>query len=694
MKGRQIVKRTRLIIFTVPQTKANVGILARIFVLIAGILIGAEPVFSQSTVDPDGADSTLIVHDDVLITARLTRTTPVTFQNITGRELDRQSVGQEPSAILAATPSITAYSDAGNTQGYSYFRLRGIDQTRINISLDGVPMNEPEDQGAYFSNYPDLLNSVSSLQIQRGVGTSQNGVASYGGSIQLYSPEAIQQNKSTLGFGYGSFNSLRAFSETELVSKNGLGLHVRGSEIYSSGYKKHSGNHSQSVFVSGMKEIGRSEWKLNLLAGHQQNQMAWLGVRDSLIAIDRRTNANSDENDQFLQTMAHLRHRYKLTANSQLSTNVYHTFLKGNYDFDFNNFLGLPSTNEMYNYAFQSQLIGFFSNYAVVKGKWNWVSGLHFNAYQRTHTGSERSLGELYSNRGAKTEASLFSKAEYSLKWATLFADVQYRYAVFGYKGAVKMDPIAWHFVNPKAGISVPLRHNMNAYYSVGSTGREPTRNDMFGGNDDLLADSLGNPMLSIVKAERVLDHELGIRRSKGLLQYALNGYYMGFRNEIVLNGKFGPNGLALTDSVERSFRAGAELMVQVLLNDHFLLTNNSSWNYSRIRASSTEFSPILTPSLIVNQEVEYHSKNFSVALGGRVQSSAWIDFANTTKIQPYFLLNARAHYQIKALRLSVFANNLTNAKYYNNGYVDFDGSKKYFVQSPINFYGAAQYTF
>ena len=151
----------------------------------------------------------------------------------------------------------------------------------------------------------------------------------------------------------------------------------------------------------------------------------------------------------------------------------------------------------------------------------------------------------------------------------------------------------------------------------------------------------------------------------------------MGFRNEIVLNGKFGPNGLALTDSVERSFRGGAELAVQVVLNDHFLLTNNSSFNYSRIRALSTEFSPILTPALIVNQEVEYHSKNFSVALGGRVQSSAWIDFANTTKIQPYFLLNARAHYQIKELRLSLFANNLTNAKYYNNGYVDFDGSKK-----------------
>ncbi|MEY3442198.1 MAG: hypothetical protein RLZZ519_479, partial [Bacteroidota bacterium] len=130
MKGRQIVNTTRFQIFTTQQKKANVRLLTLILLLIISVLLGALPVFSQSTVDPEGADSTRIVQEDVLITARLMRTTPVTFQNISVRELDRQSVGQEPSAILSATPSITAYSDAGNTQGYSYFRLRGIDQTR------------------------------------------------------------------------------------------------------------------------------------------------------------------------------------------------------------------------------------------------------------------------------------------------------------------------------------------------------------------------------------------------------------------------------------------------------------------------------------------------------------------------------------------------------------------------------------
>ena len=144
---------------------------------------------------------------EVVVSYQADKLTPVTFQNLNIKDLKAKSTGQEPSYLLSETPSITVYSDAGSTQGYSYFRMRGIDQTRINISLDGVPLNEPEDQGAYFSNYPDIMNSVSKVQIQRGIGTSKNGVASYGGSVQLSSPNLHNEGYSTIGLGYGSFNS-------------------------------------------------------------------------------------------------------------------------------------------------------------------------------------------------------------------------------------------------------------------------------------------------------------------------------------------------------------------------------------------------------------------------------------------------------------------------------------------------------
>lgn len=632
---------------------------------------------------------------EVVVTYQADKQTPITFQNISSKDIKAKSTGQEPSFLLSETPSITNYSDAGNSQGYSYFRLRGIDQTRINMTLDGVPLNEPEDQGAYFSNYPDILNSVSKIQIQRGVGTSKNGVASYGGSVQLFSPNLADSTKTTFGLGYGSFNSLRVFGEYNSGIKNKKALYVRASQIYSDGYKYHSSNNSQSVFLSGGFFHDKSIWKLNFLAGHQQNYMAWIGVSDSLIDIDRRTNANSkQEKDRFLQTLTQLKNSWQIGQFSSLETSIYHTFLKGNYGFDFNNFLSLSSTDELYNYAFQSNLFGFFSNYTLSKKQFNLISGVHGNIYNRQHTGSEKILGQLYQNTGYKNEISVFTKADYTFKWFTFFADVQYRYVNFDYKGSVDLQKLDWHFINPKAGLSASLNNNSILYYNLGFTGREPTRNDMFGGNDDLLADSSGNAILSNTNPEFVLNHELGFRFQKEKMNFNTNLYYMDFQNEIVLDGKFGPNGLALTNNVEQSFRAGIELSIAYKVSKHFSLVNNSSFNYSRITEQTETFSPILTPPIIINQEVIFSKNKFTIALSGRYQQQSFIDFANEEKVNGYFLLNSRASYNINDFQFSIFLNNITNTKYFNQGYVDFDGSNKYFVQAPTNFYASIQYSF
>lgn len=656
---------------------------------IATFFIKTELV-AQDTLQRDTTKTLL----EVIITYQADKLTPITFQNISSNDLKTKSTGQEPSYLLSETPSITNYSDAGNSQGYSYFRLRGIDQTRINMTLDGVPLNEPEDQGSYFSNYPDILNSVSKIQIQRGVGTSKNGVASYGGSVQLFSPNLYDSSKTTFGLGYGSFNSLRAFGEYNSGIKNRKALYVRASQIYSDGYKYNSSNNSQSVFISGGLFHNKSTWKMNLLAGHQQNQLAWLGVSDSLISIDRQTNANKNERDQFTQCLAQLQNNWRPTNSSSVQSSIYYTFLKGNYDFNLNGFLGLPTTSELYNYAFQSNLMGFFSNYTFSKKRFNWTTGVHANIYHRRHLGSERTLGQLYQNTGYKNEASIFTKADYTFKRFTLFADIQYRYATFDYKGTVALDKMDWYFVNPIAGLSIEVNQKSVIYYSIGGTGREPTRNDMFGGNDDLLADSLGNPIVSIKTPEYVVNQELGLRFQSSRLNFNLNLYYMDFENEIVLDGKFGPNGLALTNKVEQSLRTGVELSITYKVSKHFSLINNSSFNYSRIKEQNEMFTPILTPPLIINQEVVYLNKGLSVAVSARCQDKSYIDFANTSTVKSYFLLNARVSYDIKSFQFCFLVNNITNSKYFNNGYVDFDGSKKYFVQAPTNVYASIKYSF
>ncbi|WP_373709627.1 TonB-dependent receptor [Kaistella sp.] len=633
--------------------------------------------------------------EEVVITYQADKRTPVTFQNIYLKEIKEKSTGQEPSFLLSQTPSITNYSDAGNSQGYSYYRIRGIDQTRVNTTFDGMPMNEPEDQGAYFANYPDILNSVSKIQIQRGVGTSKNGVASYGGSLQLFSPNLSDSTKTTFGLGYGSFNSLRVFGEYNSGIKNKKALYVRSSQIYSDGYKYHSSNNSQSVFLSGGLFEEKSIWKINFLAGHQENDMAWIGVSDSIIEKDRRTNANNEkEKDRFFQMLTQIQNSWKISNSSSLQSSIYYTFLKGNYDFDLNNFLELPSTNELYNYAVQSHFVGFFSNYTFSKKQFNLTTGLHGNIYNRQHTGSEKALGQLYQNTGYKNEMSVFTKADYTFNWFTFFADVQYRHVIFDYNGSIDLPKLEWNFINPKAGLSATFNSNSTLYYSVGYTGREPTRNDMFGGNDDLLADSLGNPILANTKPEYVLNHELGFRLKNNKLNLNVNLYYMDFKNEIVLDGKFGPNGLALTNNVEQSFRTGVEMSLTYKVNKHLSLVNNSAFNYSQIKENSEVFKPILTSPIIIYQEAIFNKNNFAVVLSARYQYRSYIDFANSETVKSYVLLNSRVTYQYQKFQFSLFLNNITNAKYFNHGYVDFDGSKKYFVQAPTNFYSSIQYNF
>jgi iron complex outermembrane recepter protein len=662
--------------------------MVRYFALAVITLLAGKSLVAQDTVR-----STATLLKEVIVPYQADKLTPVTFQNISSKELDTKSVGQEPSFLLNQLPSITNYSDAGNSQGYSYFRMRGIDQTRINISLDGVPLNEPEDQGAYFSNYPDILNSISKIQVQRGVGTSKNGVASYGGSLQLFSPNLYDSAKTTVGVGYGSFNSLRAFGEYNSGVKNRKAFYARVSEVYSDGYKYDAANNSQSVFLSGGWFGDKTTWKLNVLGGRQRNHLAWIGVSDSLIAIDRRTNANKNEKDKFTQWLTQLLNRWQLSKTSSLQSGIYYSSLKGNYDYNNNNFLGLPTTDELYNYSFQSNLIGFFSNYNLALNRFTITTGVHGNVYNRQHLFSEKSLGRLYKNTGYKNEASAFVKAGYTLSRLTFFTDIQYRYTNFDYKGSVPLDKLSWDFLNPRAGVSAEIKPDLVAYYSIGRTGREPTRNDLFGGSDDLLADSVGNPVLAIKTPEYVLDHELGLRFQSKQWSAGFNLYYMNFENEIVLNGKFGPNGLALTNNVDKSYRTGIELNAVYHVNRNLSLINNSSYNYSRIKGQKVTFSPILTPAIIINQEAVYAYRNITLAMTVRYQDKSFIDFANTSTVKSYWLLNGRIGYTFKGFQFCVFADNITNAKYFNNGYVDYDGSKKYFVQAPTTVYVSVKYT-
>ena len=561
------------------------------------------------------------------------------------------------------------------------------------MTLDGMPLNEPEDQGVYFSNYPDFLSSVNSMQIQRGVGITNNGVASYAGSINFESPSLTKDTSMSVSLGYGSYNSSRFLAELKSGKRGKMAYYFRTSHLYSDGYKEHSSNTSKSAFFGAGYFGNKNIFKLNGFVGNQKNQLAWIGIPRAIINERPKTNGNSDENDNFTQALVKLLHIFAINNQSEISSSVYYNFLDGNYDFDLNNFLSQPLTDEMYNYDFKHHFMGAFSNYSLRLNGLKLNTGVHANSFQRTHLGSERSLGELYENTGYKKEFSAFVKVNYCLNQFEFLASAQYRHSNFDYEGTVPLNKMNWDFVNYQFGLNYKLGGESVLYYSFGNTSREPTRNDLFYGEDNLSNDNQGNAILANIKWENVADHEFGLRYQSNKVRLNANIYYMSFKNEIVLNGQFGPNGLALHSNVANSFRSGGEVDIYFQLNKTISFENSSSYSHNQISENSINFKPILSPELIVNQSIIYKYSNLLIKITGRYQSESYLDFANDFELPDYHSVAMQLNYKLGQFELSLRTNNITSAKILSNGYIGLNGEPLYFIQAPANFYAAITWT-
>jgi len=285
----------------------------------------------------------------------------------------------------------------------------------------------------------------------------------------------------------------------------------------------------------------------------------------------------------------------------------------------------------------------------------------------------------LYKNTGYKTDYSAYTKIGYNIGKFTLFGDLQARQVGFTYVGDSSMTPLKWFFVNPKGGITYNYSNNVNYYFSVGQNHREPTRNDMFGGQDNLVS-------LNIITPEQVIDYELGSNLKFSHLKVQYNAYYMDFKNEITLLGALGSNGLPLMTNVSKSFRSGIELDLKYSINKHFSITNSSNYAYCRIQGDGKEYTPLYTPNLIVNQGVEYVTKGFNIGITGRYQSSSYINSDNTATIPAFTTINATIGYTYKQYFFSIQGVNLSNSRYYTSGYMM--GSTRYlYVNAPYSCY-------
>lgn len=627
----------------------------------------------------DSIDILLVAAFEETITVsgiRAEETIPVTKTEVTRQEIERKYHQQDIPLLVRDTPSINAWAESGlGSSGYSYFTLRGISPTRLNFTLDGVPLADSEDFGTYFVDFPDLAHSLQSIQIQRGVGTSSVGSPSFGGSVNLESIDLARSPEAHVRLAGGSFGQAfgtAAYQTGQLPG--GYSLYTRFSYNESDGFRESSAIDQRNLFVSAAKQTGNSVLKLTGFSGREEQQLSFYAADLDTLRQNLRANPlTPDEIDEFNYDLAHL--QYLTTrAGADVTASAYYQRGYGWYRlYDFG------SHTNLRQYGLDGVLVGTMATLSQRSGYLTTKFGVHANRFKRDHTRDLVNGPRDYENYGIKGEANAFAKTSWDRDRLHLYGDAQIRYTDFQYEGDVEIDSIRWTFFNPKAGARYDLSDRASVYASAGLSTREPSRTDMFLGED--------NPSVShdldAVRPERLFNVEAGADFRSATVSVEANLYLMEFRNEIAATGELSEVGLPMRRNVDRSYRRGIELDAAWEVSSSFRF--RSIANLSRNRISEwTQFydvydaegnwidsravryqdvEPLLTPSIIVSQGVEYTpSSTWSAGLVVRYVGEAYLDNTNDLETPAFFTADANASVALgRYLRLSMQANNLLN---------------------------------
>lgn len=625
---------------------------------------------------------------------------PLSQRTLARPEIEQRSFGQEVPLLLQGTPSVTSYAETGNYWGYSYTRLRGIDQSRINLTIDGIPLNDPEDQVLYFADFPDLASSIESVQIQRGVGTSSAGTASFAGSINFETAPLAGKPEAELQIEGGSFGSRRASAEYRSgIVDHGLAFYGRLSDLQSDGYRYHSGVLGRSGLVSAGYFGAHDVVKVMATAGLLHDTLSYLAVPDTELARDRRINPlQPTELDRFGEQLVSAGYTRLLGSTSTLSTTLYRISSTGNYD--------VAIDPDLFNYHLDFVWYGLTS-------AWNWERerarvnvGVNVNRYARDHYAFVRPdlTDALYFNTGHKGDASGFAKLAYDVGRATVFGDLQLRHAEFRFvpdaHADIPVQSISWTFVNPRGGITYRLTQRLSAYASYGKTSREPARSDMFAGFDNLDTSNVAFVgTLTRVRPETVRDLETGLTLTTRAARLQANVFSMDFRNEIQPIGALSYQGLPLRKNVAASYRRGLEVDGNFRLTPTVTASANATVMDARIAdytddASGATFhdvAPLLTPKILTAQRLEWNaSPQLSFWGEGRYTGRSQLDNTGNPDLilPPAYVLDGAVALEIAAGRyaLELRGNNLTNSKRYGSGYGS-GNTPYYYVLPPRNMF-------
>lgn len=688
-------------------------------------------LMSMAFAQTDSSSRSYESKQEVVVTAiRGGNRAPVTQYTLTRRQVEERYYGADIPTLLNFTPSVNTYSDNGTGIGYSSFRLRGMDLTRINFTVNGVPVNDPEGQGVFFNNFADLATSAENIQVQRGVGTSTNGTSAFGGSVSLLTRNLSATPEFALHAGMGSFGSRRVSAEYQTgMIKEHFAFYGRMSEVGTNGYRDRSGAVIRSYMLSAGYFGKKSVLKLNAFGGFAESQLAYSGIDKATLDANRKANPfTNNERDAFHQQFFQAQYTYNLSKNSEVVASAYYVtggaprfevalFSTPAFAYSYSSFNmpdaivntdTLTSSDFIGSYRLQQEYYGGFVNYHTRRDRLELNAGLHASAFSSDHFMEVTWARNLpagiapyhraYLNTGYKNEASAFIKLSYNLSDAlSVFADAQLRMAAFRYratqmdirKDTFKVDDMSWTFFNPKLGLRYAVNNRVAVYAMAGRTSREPTRTDYF--QDDF---ATRDTKQGDIKYETVNDLEIGTQVKSDKLSLNANVFFMEFENQIASTGQLNVYGYYITTNVKSSYRRGAELDFLWKINKFVWLMNSTAFSRNRVKEVAQHYSLpdfsdtaivysntslALSPEWIVNQGVRIIPLPWLYVEGSyRYVSMQYLDNAQDAALSlPSFsIVDARVGIDLSRFirngspSLSIQCNNLLDAKYTPSGSV------------------------
>ena len=650
--------------------------------------------------------------------------TPIAHSNLSRKEIEERNYGEDIPSLLANLPSVVISSESGTGIGSTSFRVRGTDPTRINVTLNGVPMNDAETHSVYWYDTPDLVSSLGSVQLQRGVGTSTSGTGAFGASLNMTSAPLSSTFSGRASLSYGSFNT----AKQELALSSGLlgghwAVEGRLSHISSNGYVERATSNLSSYMLQAGYYKGNTSVKLLSFGGVAKVGLSYTGVTAEQMAENRRYNPEGeiiidgevvgyyhDHTDNFTQVNNQLIVSHKFNDKWHLNATAHYTYGDGYYR-NYKNDQKLKKygiapievdgalierTNLLRKKTVTTHFGGVVASAAYTTKQITVTMGLSASLYDGVHYGDvewmllapDHASTEYYRNYTTKYDASCFAKAEWLItKGLNLYADVQYRHIthiISGVNdnyddtiGAMQRLDInrRYNFFNPKFGLHYSFCKAHAVYASAAVGQKEPTRNNF----TDIREGEYPT-------AEKMLDIEAGYNYNSRVLSASINLYYMLYRDQLVQTGELSDTGELLSRNVPESYRRGIELQLGVNATKWLSLGVNCTLSQNHILSYVDYIDDVAfergcttiaySPSIIAGAFADVHIKGFSARFSARYVGKQYLTNGeyNDLSLPHYCVCDLDLGYtlstkRVERVRFGIKIGNLLNAKYCASGY-------------------------